>query len=77
MANVEWIAIKFGIDIHGPQSMNPTTFGDLLTFPLAPIFVVLSEISQLIMDGPNRMNYNHYGDPLTFPLVSSSSQKFI
>ncbi len=30
------IAVKFCADIHGPQRMNATGFGDPLTFPLAP-----------------------------------------
>ncbi len=25
--------MKFGVDIHGPQRMNPYDYGDLLTFP--------------------------------------------
>ncbi len=28
-----WIAMKFCTDIYGPQRMNPTDFGDLMTFP--------------------------------------------
>ncbi len=32
----QWIAMKCGLNIHGPQMMNPNHFGDPLTFPLAP-----------------------------------------
>ncbi len=31
-----WIVMKFCTDIHGPQMMYCTEFGDPLTFPLAP-----------------------------------------
>ena len=30
---IGWIATKFGAEVHGHQRMNPTNFGDLLTFP--------------------------------------------
>lgn len=30
------IAMKFYTDIHGPQRMNPSAFGDPLTFHSAP-----------------------------------------
>lgn len=30
------IAMKFCTDIHSPQKMTPTDFGDHLTFPLVP-----------------------------------------
>ncbi len=47
--------MTFSADIHGPLRMNPTDFGDPLISPLAPprelIFVVLSEVSQQLLDG--------------------------
>ncbi len=42
--------MKFCTDIRGPRRMNPTDFSDPLTLPLAPPFVVLSEINQQILD---------------------------
>lgn len=32
----QWIAMRFCVDISGPQRMNPTDYGDPLTFPPAP-----------------------------------------
>ncbi len=32
----QWIGTKFGVDIHGSQTMTPNDFGDPLTFHLAP-----------------------------------------
>lgn len=32
--NTEWIAMKFGKDIHGAQRIHPNDFGDLPTFHL-------------------------------------------
>ena len=29
---IGWIGVEFGSDIHGPQRMSPTDFGDPLTF---------------------------------------------
>lgn len=29
-------SMKFGVDIHGAQMMDPIVFDDFLTFPLAP-----------------------------------------
>lgn len=31
----DWIALKFGTAIHGPQRMNPNNFHNSLTFHLA------------------------------------------
>lgn len=36
LSNIRWIAMKFGIDFHGFQRMNPNNFGDNLHFPLVP-----------------------------------------
>ncbi len=30
-----WISMTYSTDIHGSQMINPSDFGDLLTFPLA------------------------------------------
>lgn len=30
-SNIEWVAVTFGIDIHGPQRIKPTDFDDPLT----------------------------------------------
>lgn len=35
LTTIEWI-MKFCTDIHGPQRVKPTDFGDPLTIPLAP-----------------------------------------
>ena len=34
--STRWIAMTFCTDIRGPQQMNPTDFGRLLTFPQTP-----------------------------------------
>ncbi len=45
----EWVAMKFGTDVHGAQRMYPYAFNDPLTFHLAPpadwSFHIFSEIS--------------------------------
>ncbi len=51
VSTVGWIAMEFCTDIHGFQRMNPNDFGDPLTFPLAPPFVFLSEMSQQPLNG--------------------------
>ncbi len=47
--------MKFGIDFHGPQRMNPNDFGDVLTFPVilpgGQILYLSSEMSQYLLDG--------------------------
>ncbi len=52
---IGWIVIKFCTDVHGSQRMNPTDFGDPLTFSLAPpagqSFHLSCEISQYLLDG--------------------------
>ena len=33
---IEWIAMKFTTDLHGPWTIHSRDFGDPLTFSLAP-----------------------------------------
>lgn len=71
--------MKFSTDVHVPQRMNPTDFGDDLTFHLAPpagqSFNLSSEISHYLPDVlgqhfiQTRTVPNYFGDPLTFPLT--------
>ncbi len=43
---------SFGTDTHGAKGMNPTNFGDLITFHLARLtFLVFSEMSPQLSDG--------------------------
>ncbi len=59
--------MKFSTDVHGPQRMSPTDFGDLLTCPLAPpagqSFHLSSEISPHLLDGLAR----YLVQPFKFP----------
>ncbi len=68
------IAMKFCTDIHGPQRINPSDFGDLLAFSFVPPWVdiggvewnVLTIVRWIAMtfctgiDGPLRMNCNDW-----------------
>lgn len=36
MSQQLWIAFKFYAEMYGPQRMNPTYFGEPLTYPLVP-----------------------------------------
>ena len=41
--DVGFIALEFGIDIHGPQRMNPNNFGNPVTFMLQHVTVTLTD----------------------------------
>lgn len=34
LTTIEWVSMEFGSQIYGPQRINPTDFGDPLTFLL-------------------------------------------
>ncbi len=79
-------AMKFHTDIHSPQRMNPTDFGDPLSFPLAPpwgwyLCYSVKCLNNYQMDchemctdiyAPLRMSCNNFGHLLTNPLAPSS-----
>lgn len=67
--------LKFGTGIPVPHRMNPTDFGDTLTFPfIARIkltFVVLNKFGPTAVGlSPLRVYFNNFCDPMTFPLLS-------
>lgn len=48
---LKWIARKFGVDIHGPQRINPNEFGDLPEPRACQIFHLFSDLFQHVLDG--------------------------
>ncbi len=76
---LDWIAVKFCTDIHGPQRMNPTDYVDGKTVapvpPASQSFHLSCKISSyliywiiLYIDGFQRMNPTNSYDGLLFPL---------
>ena len=72
--------IKFGPDIHGSQTINPSNFVDPVTFPLArspgQLFHLASQYSSTYLLDWQNILYRYAwllsdpsdcGDPLTFP----------
>lgn len=61
------MAMKFGTDIHGPQGMKRTNFGDPLTsdatLRLKFCFLVKC-LHSYCMDGALKMSPNDFGDGL-------------
>lgn len=69
--------MKFWTDIHGPQRMNATNFGDPLAFHLMPPagqhFHLSCKMSEHLLDGldadihdSQMMHPNNFGDPKIF-----------
>lgn len=86
LSAVEWIAMKFSTNIHGPRTMNPNDFGDPLTLPRhqqADSFSFESNVSTIIVwitmkfgadiQGPQRIPDDF---ALTFHPVSPAGEIF-